>query len=565
MEFSGAFRIYAAIVGSLTLLACQPSKSNNNIDASVVPDGSNSMCGGDTEVCCANQICESGLACVSNVCAPAVTPGTCVAGAPPWAFVSEVAPPTTLAPYQQFTMSVTFRNCTGATVARVDASAATGTKLGFSAPRDYDTFGIKRAAFPADVPNASTVTIAMTLRAPPLTGAHTLRFGLVTEGVAWLPAESPQHVVNVQATSQVATICPGVTADVGGTQPASDALQSCIDATPSGGTLALPGGVYRVDKGLRFANPITVTTTGSTATSPNCWALGSPACAVLRADANLVTPRGFVFVSAASGVHLDRIVIDGNRNARLASTAAASCAATNTGAGFNAHSDNCADCSFRRGMSARALCGTGWEWTGDNAIIEGNVFYQNGDHNASYMWADGLTLLRSNSAQVRNNQFYDNSDIDFICGGATNALLENNVVLHGVQGTFGGLMLDNFNSSTPGKFQGTLLRNNNVSCGNQLCDFGIVLGPHAWYQSPNIEGGTVTGNTVVGAKMQMIAEGAGTAADPIVVNGNTLGTSAARATFGCGQTRDTAVFNVSPDSFVTTADSTARFTYHDCP
>jgi hypothetical protein len=216
-------------------------------------------------------------------------------------------------------------------------------------------------------------------------------------------------------------------------------------------------------------------------------------------------------------------------------------------------------------MSARALCGTGWEWTGDNAIIEGNVFYQNGDHNASYMWADGLTLLRSNSAQVRNNQFYDNSDIDFICGGATNALLETNQVIHAVQGTFGGLMLDNFNSSTPGKFQGTLLRNNNVSCGNQLCDFGIVLGPHAWYQSPNIEGGTVTGNTVVGAKMQMIAEGAGTAADPIVVNGNTLGASTARATFGCGQTRDTAVFNVSPDSFVTTADSTARFTYHDCP
>src|SRR5262249_32009968 len=147
---------------------------------------------------------------------------------------------------------------------------------------------------------------------------------------------------------------------------------------------------------------------------------------------------------------------------------------------------------------------------GDNATIEGNVFYQNGDHNTHNMWSDGLTLLRSNGAAVRNNRFVDNSDVDFICGGAENATLEGNAVSQILQASFAGIMLDNFNGATPGKFGNTALKGNSVNCTNQLCDFGIELGPHPWYQSANIEGGSVTGNSVAGAKIQINAEGAGT-------------------------------------------------------
>jgi hypothetical protein len=494
-----------------------------------------------------------------------ITPATCAPGETGWSFVKEVPPPATMAPYERFTMSATFKNCTGATVPRVDVAAPAGLKLGFTTPRDYDPFGMSRVALPAAVPTAHAVTIPIVLRAPPLTGTYYLQWGLLDEGKAWLPAVSTAHGVNVEAAAKTASICPGVSADIGGAAPANAAIQSCIDATPPGGVLALPAGVYRIDGQLTLAKPITLVTAGADPAMPGCWDHDSPACVVLRAGPTLDVPRGFLYVTSGSAVHLDRIVLDGNRNARLGSAAAATCAGGTNGAGFNAHSDDCAACSFTRGMSARALCGTGWEWVGDDAAIEGNVFYQNGDHVTKMMWSDGLTLLRSNGARVRDNRFVDDSDVDFICGGAENAVFTGNRVAHVLQASFAGIMWDNFNGGTPGKFVGASLAANVVDCGAQLCDFGIELGPHPWYPSANIEGGKVTGNTVTGAKIQINAEGAGTAASPVTVSGNALGPSPATAVYGCGQSRKATAFNVSPDSVVVTSDGTAAFTYHSCP
>lgn len=529
------------------------------------PEGSVPACGATGGACCADALCNAGLVCTAGACVGAIKPSTCANGAPAWAFVSEIAPAATMQPYQRSTMFVTFRNCSGATVPRVDAGAASGVKLGFSAPRDYDPFGLSRVALPADVPNASEVTIPIVLRAPPLTGGYFLRWGLLDEGKAWLPAESTAHVVDVQAVAKTMTICPGVVADVGGVASATQAVATCIANTPSGGTLELPAGVYRIDGELSITKPITLRTQGTLAGDPGCWDHESPACVVLRAADQLNVPRGFFYVRAASGVNLDRIVLDGNRGARLTSAAAATCAGGNNGAGFNAHSDTCVGCSFRRSMSARALCGTGWEWTGDNAVIERNVFYQNGDHTKKGMWSDGLTLLSSNGASVHDNRFVDNSDIDFISGGAANATFDGNTVQHVLQASFGGLMLDNFNGGTSGNFTGAVVKGNSINCGAELCDFGIELGPHPWYLSANIQGGSVTGNVVSGAKIQINAEGAGTAGKPVVVSGNLLGPSPASAVFGCGQTRTATAFNVSPDSFVTTSDATAKMTFHGCP
>jgi hypothetical protein len=126
-------------------------------------------------------------------------------------------------------------------------------------------------------------------------------------------------------------------------------------------------------------------------------------------------------------------------------------------------------------------------------------------------------------------------------------------------------MRNSDNCQTSGNFIGTVVRNNTIDCGDALCDFGMVLGPHAWYLSANIQGGTVTGNSIVGARIQINAEGAGTAANPLVASGNILGPTVASAKYWCGQTHPATPFNVSPDSFVTTADATGRFTYHVCP
>ena len=63
------------------------------------------------------------------------------------------------------------------------------------------------------------------------------------------------------------------------------------------------------------------------------------------------------------------------------------------------------------------------------------------------------------------------------------------------------------------------------------------------------------------------AEGAGTAAAPMVVTGNVLGPSPTSASFQCG-TRPTTTFNVSPDSIVDVGagpQPTGHLEHHTCP
>jgi len=264
---------------------------------------------------------------------------------------------------------------------------------------------------------------------------------------------------------------------------------------------------------------------------------------------------------------MDHIVLDGNRAQRLSSAAASTCASGSNGAGFNASTPGCTACSFLHSASVRALCGTGFEWRGDQADIEGSVFEYNGDHGTQNMWSDGLTLLQSDSATVKNNLFTDNSDVDFICGGAQNATFENNYIAQIHQASFAGLMLDNFNGGVSGNFTGTMVSGNTVVCPGLLCDFAIELGPHPWYLSANLIGGTVTQNTATGGKFNINAEGAGTSSAHMLVTQNTIGTAPTSATFNCGSMPTTA-FNVSPDSYVDVGSgpaATGSLTQHICP
>jgi hypothetical protein len=220
----------------------------------------------------------------------------------------------------------------------------------------------------------------------------------------------------------------------------------------------------------------------------------------------LFVENGFVAI-AGERVQLEHLVLDGNRAARLGSTAAATCAGGHNRVGFNATAQTCVDCGFISSASINALCGSGFEWLGDGATIIGSTFRDNGENGRHMMWADGLTLLQSDGAVVRNNEFIDNSDIGFISGGARGGVFIDNVVHQARQLAFGGLMLDDFNGYTHGDFDGARLSGNRVDCTQRQCDYGIVVGPHAWYPSANIRGGEVSGNTVLNAKMGMVVSG----------------------------------------------------------
>ncbi len=478
------------------------------------------------------------------------TPYNCPNGAPEAIFVGEVAPPAAMAPWATALASVTYANC-GKTTWSATASPPSGIKLGASTPHDLATWTPGRIALPADVPPAHQIVIPIVLHAPPLTGPHVYAFELVRDGVGWLGQPSPTHMIDIQAgPSAPVTLCGSTTADPTGATDAHLAIQTCIDATPDGGTLALPAGIFRLSGVVSITHPMTLTTSGA-ASAPNCLDYAAPRCAVFRAD-SIVSPggastRGFfrlgTLATQVSQVTLDHVVIDGNRATRLSSNSAAQCAAGSNGEGINAGA-NCLNCTLVHMASARALCGSGMEWDGDGITVKDSAFNSNGDHATNNMWSDGLTIHKSNNGVVDGCSFIDNSDVGFISGGGTNAKYTNNVAEQLSQAAFAALMLDNFNNGALGDHTGAVMTGNLVACP-AVCHFGIELGPHPWYASPNILGGTVTGNTVVGANIQINAQGTGTNAAPTVIANNTLGPTPSSAKFICGTVNGLSPLNVN--------------------
>jgi hypothetical protein len=498
--------------------------------------------------------------------ASCVRPSTCPAGSPRARFVEQTAP-SGLEPLALADVSVTFANCGANTwIAATSAGAATGIKLGSQAPEDNFTWSTNRYAIPADVPAGSQVQIPFTVRAPATASTYSFSWALVDEGVAWLKESSPVLLVDVADHGGPVTLCAGVTADPTGTSRADLALQQCIDATPAGGTLEIPAGTYRIEGPVQIGHPMTLRTQGTSGASEAC--LGNIRCAALRAAPDLAVANGFLQLGATNDVVLDHLVLDGNRSARLGSSSAALCASgKNNREGFNATSGGCSHCSFLASASINALCGTGFEWMGDDATITNCTFRDNGDNTTKNMWSDGLTLLQSDRAVVEGNLFQDNSDVDLICGGARDGSIRNNTIVQSRQVAFAGLMLDNFNGGTHGDFAGAAVQGNTVSCGASLCHFGIELGPHPWYLSANITGGTVTGNSVSDARQGINVEGAGTVASPLVLYSNPVAGNATSAQFLCG-TKSCSALNISPDSVVDRNGDTSpatSWTWHGCP
>ncbi len=483
----------------------------------------------------------------------AAQPYACAQGSPEAVYVSETAPPSSMTPWQHASVSVTYANC-GTKTWSATLAPPDGIKLGPAAPHDLPTWTPTRIALPVDVPPSYSIQIPFEVHAPALTGTHAYAFELVRDGVAWLGQPSPSHTIDVEAApSSAITICNGQTADPSGNTDAHQAIQNCIDATASGGTLSLPAGIYRMSAVVTIDHAMTLTT-ASTANTASCLDYATAACAVFRADAEDAPngARGFFRVgtiqTATSNVTLDHVVFDGNRGARLGTNMATACSQGNNGEGINVGS-NCTSCTLSNMASARAICGTGMEWDGDGITVKDSWFVFNGDHTTQNMWSDGLTIHKSNSGVVDSCTFIDNSDVDLISGGGTNAKYTNNTVEQLQQSSFAGIMLDNFDSSALGDHTGAVVTNNLVAC-TAPCHFGIELGPHPWYPSPNIIGGSVSSNTVVGGYIQINAQGAGTNAQPTVITQNTLGATPASASFTCGTVNGLSSLNVSNESVV---------------
>jgi hypothetical protein len=317
-------------------------------------------------------------------------------------------------------------------------------------------------------------------------------------------------------------ICPGRSADPAGRVPASAAIQDCIDQIGPGGTLELPSGTYLMSSQLKVVFPFTLRTQGLSGSAQTCT-MGAD-CATLKAAPAFADRFGILFVGAdgASVDHfvLDHVTLDGNRSARLAGAAHDACISGNNTFGFNATVQNCSSCKMVHSASVNALCGTGMSWAGNFATIEDNVFANNGDHQAQGLWADGLSLQRSDDASIRRNRLTDNTDVGLISFGAARSTIAGNVITQAGAEAFAGLMLD---SLSGGDFSDTTVADNAVDCASDKCFFGMNIGPGPWYPDHQpVFGGRVEGNTIAGGMIGLNISGAAAGTQIMYVGNNTL-------------------------------------------
>ena len=163
----------------------------------------------------------------------------------------------------------------------------------------------------------------------------------------------------------------------------------------------------------------------------------------------------------------DHIALDGNRGARLSTGPGISCGAQWSGhaaegrePAYNAGVHDCDGCRFIGFASINALCGTGLEFSGPDALFERALFASNGDHFGrqsgmeGHKWSDGLTVNSGPRCTITDSVFMDNSDINLIVAEGLGGTIERNTVLMVNGAAFGGIMLDTFNSPAASNFSG---------------------------------------------------------------------------------------------------------------
>ena len=398
-----------------------------------------------------------------------------------------------------------------------------------------------------------------------------------------------EEVISIEPrlSDSAVEICEGVTVDSTGTVDASSGLQTCVDqlARAQGHTLSLPAGTYLLAHRIYInastvPGRITLATAGVERTAPGCGMPNSPACAVFRAAVELTDRYGLLNAEQAT-LTLDHLVLDGNRGERLSTGPGISCGgkwagheAEGRSPAYNSGVHGCVSCEFIGFSSMNAICGTGLEFSGQDATFERALFINNGDHfgrqsiSEGHKWSDGLTVTNGPNCVVRDCLFADNSDINLIVAHAHGGVIAGNTVRMVNGGSFGGIMMDNFNNPAAANFSGALVSNNTIDCGTR-CHYGIEIGPRPWYTASPIFGpASVVRNKIGGAGFAINADGAGKAGAPITVARNEF--VGACTTFPCVNAvvqynctkEDGPGFNISPDSHIDRQGETTPVATH---
>lgn len=306
-------------------------------------------------------------------------------------------------------------------------------------------------------------------------------------------------------------------------------------------------GTYELDRAVRFTKPITI--------------IGP---VTFKAAKHVIgTKYDLMYAGYMSNITLIDVTIDGNKEERRG---AWFCNGTNDAYyGSNIHFDHVDNVVLDGVVTQNAVCGSGMHFSGKNAYIVNSSFLNNGYATRNH-WADGLTLLNCDDCLITNNLFQDSTDVSLVFGGGTNTLIQKNVFKQTVP-VFAAFAMDNFNNTQSGDFRLSAFVANTIDCG-LFCDFGVNIGPHAWYLSRNTQGGKVSINVIRGGKIPILVDGAGTIDQPVGITNNEVYPAlpaGSSAQFSCG-IRPVYPVMYSPDSVLVPGSQPGVYvSHHLCP
>lgn len=211
-------------------------------------------------------------------------------------------------------------------------------------------------------------------------------------------------------------------------------------------------------------------------------------------------------------ITIENVILDGNKANRV-SKLVSICGDGPRVEGYNIFAAGVNRLKVKSIESRSALCGTSMWVSGNNFEITDNVIKNGGfTSGALQPWADGITVGRCNGGVIRGNIVENNTDVDIVVGGGRGCLVENNIIRQTSTHAFAGLLLYNFPGGG-GDHTNSIFRNNVIlstggdSNGVNNLDFGLVVGAHIWDQSLEVFGGSVIGNTVSGAVVNLAVDG----------------------------------------------------------
>jgi hypothetical protein len=299
--------------------------------------------------------------------------------------------------------------------------------------------------------------------------------------------------------------------------PDDDALNFCL---AQGGTVVLRPG----SPGYIVANGLNVPQSNTTITSA-----AAPGRARILAAPTLT--HQIINAVGVSNLNISYLEIDGNRPARASSTQHLNDQCFNSVSPehdrvplSNVILSGITGGSFHYNRSTRALCGTAFLLHGSGFDVGFNLIDDNGHGweapDASDPWSDGITLELCANSAVHDNWLTDDSDVGIVDGGGEGCVIQNNTVLQLNRHAFAGIQLGNFSGAGQGNGDhvGSSVTGNLITGGGRM-SFGLGLGHHPWDPMLDTTGGTVSNNTVSGAIVNLMLDGAKNA----TVGTNTLG------------------------------------------